>query len=57
MAINKEIHDLVVKYYNLFTNPRSKEWAVETSFSDKCFALGFEMDGEKVFQSVSGCPV
>lgn len=45
----KAIHEFALKYYELFDNPNTKEYELDTTFGDECKAFGFEMDLGKRF--------
>jgi hypothetical protein len=51
MVDNKAIHAFAIKYFNLCRNPQTQEPEVEEGFADECFALGFDMDCGKAFES------
>jgi len=51
MAAKKEIHEFAVRWYEKFHSPKTSERRLKEGFSEECFALGFEMDCGKSFES------
>ena len=45
----KAINEFALKYYELFDNPDTKGYELDTDFGDECFSLNFEMDLGKSF--------
>lgn len=49
MKDKRLIHEFALKYYELFNNPDTKEYELDTTLGDECRAFGFEMDLGKSF--------
>ncbi len=50
MAANKDVHEFAIRWVEKYRSSSTKEYEVEESFGDECFALGFEMDCGNAFE-------